>query len=702
MNASAPRPDPDDRLDDDLDGALDGALRVEITETLRADELDVFARADLAAEALDLAEAEALVDKPRERVWKHATTVVVAMAALVILLVGPWPQLLGVFRDHDEPTPSEEEEPFDPKGELRAGSVAAERDANVAFLADPKTQARIAAIPDGAWIGIQHGKTLLTSDDLGKLDMLLKRAERDGVEDVPLGARPHALHRFTFQKGSQGDRTYKTYFGKPPFVGAAFINKFMFHVSMGGGIIEYSHVKDGKRQGKPVIVNLQEGKGAELPIHIGEPTSLGGVEVAVGYSTGSTNPLVLPDGMGFPRFEIPGTASLEGGGGHRSFRRYVASVSIPRMTIREVFVEAMGRAAPLEQEDGSLRLGGVTWQPYGAKAIEAARKAGKPLLLLERQRWMNDFPGHPFAGLRDEQVRGMLEPFVLAWRELPDRSTWFGGEDEAPPAEARLSLLDPRRSETVLRYVVIRPWTRQRQIAQAIESGWRRYVAGPEKHIAAIEKNEAVAIGMLRDIHKAQQVAVRDVIIDVDKNGVGEYASLAELTGTDASRRRDRLKPLLPIRFRPKPEHQHTVVDPDIRSDLVWSGYRVRLFFPGHEKTRGVHRTPDGKRLDTYALGSSGGSYTTSPELRDHVDMAKAETHWWAYAWPEDLEVTGRRAFYIDQDGEIFAIEANAGGYAGRAMPPSPDAAFAERGRYPGGVSPALRSADGNRWRFVP
>ncbi len=672
---------------------LDAATHAEIAEVLQADAPDVFARADLAADAIDLATSEALARTPRRGFLRPA----LAAAALVLALVGGGIAWLHL-RDAEPPAEVDQAvEDDDGEGPVEpppTGSVLAERKANEAFLADPATQARIAKVEDGQWIGIQHGKTMVVADELGKLDVLLKRAEREGVGEQAVRMRPRALHRFTFQKGSEGDRTYKTFFGRPPFVGAAFINRFMFHVSMGNGKVEYALVKDGKVQGKPVVVHLSEGKGAELPMHIGEPTSLGGVEVAVGYSTGSTNPLVLPDGMGFPRFEVPGTASLEGGGGHRSFRRYIASISIPRMNLREVFVEAMGRPEVLEQEDGSLRLGGATWQPYGDEVLEAARKAGKPVLLLERQRWMHGFPGNPFARSTKSGVRAALERYTLLWRELPDRTTWVGSGDAAPPAESRLSCWDPRDGGGDIRHLVVRPWTSHREIVTFFAVTRRRFELGPTEGVKQIWKNESDVVRALASIHRAQATAAKRALIDTDGDGLGEYATLRELTGGRSTRRKEPIRPpLLPNAFAPKPEHL---------GDLRLAGYRIRLYLPGHRRTAIPMTSAFGGRGEFLSLGTSGGWYTRSVPGPEAVDMAKAETHWWAYAWPEELEVTGRRTFYIDQDGQVWATAPRAGAYEGTQSPPAPDAAFAAPGRYPGGVSPALRSADGNRWRTVP
>ena len=140
---------------------------------------------------------------------------------------------------------------------------------------------------------------------------------------------------------------------------------------------------------------------------------------------------------------------------------------------------------------------------------------------------------------------------------------------------------------------------------------------------------------------------------------------------------------------------------------MLKNGYRIRVFFPARDDMTfvqvGRHRDPGGREGFHTEKEGLLPPYTTLPSAdSSNMDLAEAERSWWAYAWPEALEVSGRRAFYIDQDGEVWATDATAGAYEDTHAAPPADAAFATPGRYPGGVSPALRSADGNRWKKVP
>ncbi len=684
---------------------LDAAQRTALTDALQEGALDVFARADLAADAIDLAEAEAKVRRPRRWWLKPA----LSAAATLLVGVGLWALLSSGAPRDDEPVEEQDEVGEilpDPDGEPDGdvgedprvvASVASEREANVAYMNTPKVRALIAKVKPGRWIGIQHGKTMVVADHLGILNQQLKWAEREGKQEDVSRMPVLALHRFVFQKGSEGDKSYKTFFGKPPFVGAAFINRFMFEIAMGDGKVRYAYRKDGKLQGSVFEVPLREGKGAELPMTIGEPTSMAGLTYGVGYSTGSTNPLVLPNGMHFPRFEIPGTAKLEGGSDHPgTFRRCMASITIPVMGMREVFVEAMGNPSTLEQEDGSLRLGRQTWRPDSPAVRAEAAKAGKPVLLLERQRWMARYPGNPFAKLPQEGVAHALDDFVLVWRELPRRTTWVGGKHAVPMPESRLTISNPRGNDIVLRMMYVRPQTSKNELLAFLRVGLARFRKGPAKGLETIEANEADAVRALRAIHGAQKAFRAQAAVDADKDGKGEYGSLFELTGAHAGRMKSKLRPpLLPNSFVPKVGW----------GDLVLAGYRIRVFLPAHVKHEVYeiipHKERDGRTGHAKRKVKPDPFVSSPAKDSANIDLDKAETNWWAYAWPESLDESGRRVFYIDQEGTVWAPEGWAGAYEGTAAPPRADAAFAQPQRYPGGVSPALRSADGNRWQRV-
>jgi len=74
------------------------------------------------------------------------------------------------------------------------------------------------------------------------------------------------------------------------------------------------------------------------------------------------------------------------------------------------------------------------------------------------------------------------------------------------------------------------------------------------------------------------------------------------------------------------------------------------------------------------------------------VDADGAETTWCVYAWPKEKDLTGTRAFFTNQQGDLLATAE--GAYSGERGPP-PYAAFDARGR---GAFQRL-GHDGHHWR---
>ena len=91
------------------------------------------------------------------------------------------------------------------------------------------------------------------------------------------------------------------------------------------------------------------------------------------------------------------------------------------------------------------------------------------------------------------------------------------------------------------------------------------------------------------------------------------------------------------------------------------------------------------------------------------------EVIWCCYAWPVDVESTGNRAFFINQEGDLLQTLNNqgAGGttllYEGLDVPPSYDAAYEDgttstvtgMGASMGIIAQGLASNDGNTWTIV-
>lgn len=191
--------------------------------------------------------------------------------------------------------------------------------------------------------------------------------------------------------------------------------------------------------------------------------------------------------------------------------------------------------------------------------------------------------------------------------------------------------------------------------------------------------NEVPAIATLRNIGGAQVMFQRDAKCDLDRDGIGEYGTLAELTATEGVRA-DAIggKRGAVLDTSILPSHLAAV---DGSGIVGKGGYCFRIFLPG-AKGGAVH---EGK-----------GSPLSGP-----VDIDATEKRWCAYSWPVAHGNSGTRTFFVNQGGDIWRAE---GRYSGVFGGPAWDAAMPADGR-PGwspGPDPVPHiGRDGNEWRPV-
>ncbi len=189
------------------------------------------------------------------------------------------------------------------------------------------------------------------------------------------------------------------------------------------------------------------------------------------------------------------------------------------------------------------------------------------------------------------------------------------------------------------------------------------------------EANETAAATTLRNIVQAQVEFVTRKSSDQDKNGTGEYATLAELSGGVPIRESlggtKRLSPVaLVTAFQ-------TVT---ANGEVLRQGYYFRLYVPD--------ATGDGVR----ELAGGG----VDPAVDDEL----AETAWCIYAWPQRYGTTGRRTMFANQNGDITFTESAT--YTGANAPIVAGAAFAAPGGADdmlGAVAVNAAGRDGNTWK---
>ncbi len=185
-------------------------------------------------------------------------------------------------------------------------------------------------------------------------------------------------------------------------------------------------------------------------------------------------------------------------------------------------------------------------------------------------------------------------------------------------------------------------------------------IAIPNLLSARLTSNESAAISTLRSISSAQAEVQTSRAIDANGNGVGEYAFFAELASGVGLRE---ASGTAGARFLTPPTLSATFANvtslPPITGGVVTrSGYVFQIFLP--------HATGTG-----LVEATAGGVGSTAP------DPVQSELLWCCYAWPMDFGNTGRRAFFVNQWGEILSTRNTIRRYSGATNAPDFSVAFA-------------------------
>jgi len=226
-----------------------------------------------------------------------------------------------------------------------------------------------------------------------------------------------------------------------------------------------------------------------------------------------------------------------------------------------------------------------------------------------------------------------------------------------------------------------------------------------------IAANEREAIAALRSIAAAQAQLASSGAIDTDGDGIGDYGYFGELMGTARLRAYDpaveyptigdaTLTPsLLPGDF--------GIIAWDALNEnvVLHDGYVFKMFLPDIELP-----LPGFPGLHVDAIGEDGPFGIGGCAGATFPDANNAEQLWCCYAWPLEGEASGRRAFFVNQEGRVLQSRNDGHGgrpvYQGLIAPPDPDAAFSVSIELPPGLSgmgaplgvPPRRANDGNRW----
>lgn len=203
-------------------------------------------------------------------------------------------------------------------------------------------------------------------------------------------------------------------------------------------------------------------------------------------------------------------------------------------------------------------------------------------------------------------------------------------------------------------------------------------IAIPRLMSARLSANESAAVATLRSLSSAQAQLQSNSAIDCDSDGGGEYGYFGELAGV-ANLRIDGgggvpaagPDPLTPSVL------STAFGNVDANGIVTRSGYCFQVFLPdGAVPPTGV---PEGGALP---------------------DPDNAEILWAAYAWPAQVENTGNRAFFVNQEGDLLSTQNRPGAavrYDGAANGPGYQDAYVAADMS-SAIASGVAGVTGNTW----
>ncbi|MFT5292095.1 MAG: prepilin-type N-terminal cleavage/methylation domain-containing protein [Planctomycetota bacterium] len=234
-------------------------------------------------------------------------------------------------------------------------------------------------------------------------------------------------------------------------------------------------------------------------------------------------------------------------------------------------------------------------------------------------------------------------------------------------------------------------------------------IAVPKLLTSRVSANENAAIATLRNVATSQAQFLSSCSVDTNADGGGEYGYFGEMASVAPLRIYDPATDapaigvethdpgILPTPF------DRILVDGAGEGVAQRTGYYFKMFLPGPAAGGLISGIAENGTVNV-----GGGTVGSLP------DSASNEILWGCYAWPVDNAKTGRRAFFINQEGNILQFLNQNGDYSGIHTPanmPSFGAAYSNETGGPDMNAPlgitsviSARGAaanDSNTWTMV-
>jgi hypothetical protein len=239
---------------------------------------------------------------------------------------------------------------------------------------------------------------------------------------------------------------------------------------------------------------------------------------------------------------------------------------------------------------------------------------------------------------------------------------------------------------------------RKKRLGAALDKAFEKSLQTMPRVVAGV--NETAAIATLRNLAACQAQVQASGKIDADHDGIGEYATFLELTGSVGVRSGLRLaegaeKSTVDFSARGSPIAP-AILSPSLAAVneagiVTKAGYCFRIFLPDAAFLPGfVHETGPAE-----TVGLEGGT--------GRVGVDFSETMWCAYAWPIVRGKSGNRAFFVNQAGDVLQSANEVAKWDGVGKPVAPDAAFLRGGGkgIAGRIAVGTAGKDGDVWKVT-